>query len=166
MGESPRRALTEGEVKLASAAFGEIDYGRVRLCAGAGGNSIAAIAFRSPNVDAITLIRTIFFRDKLVPDFSLGGEADLFMHEMTHIWQYQTMSLLAFGWRYMDEFERCNFNRDCLYHYDRGITPFREAKLEAQAQIVQDFHLARAREDPDAIAALRLNLAGSGFHDL
>lgn len=166
MGGSPRRMLTKGEVELATAAFGELDYERVRLCAGAGGNPFAAIAFRSSNVDAITLIKTIFFKDKLVADFSQGGDASLFMHEMTHIWQYQTMSLLAFGWRYVDEFERCNFDRGCLYSYRPGITSFREAMLEAQAQIVQDYHVARDRKDARALAALRVNLAGSGFHGL
>jgi hypothetical protein len=85
------------------------------------------------------------------------------MHEMTHIWQYQTLGLARFGWRYLDELEACNFRRQCLYDYDCGHTIFAEAKLEAQAQIVQDYGLALGARRMGQAASLRRNLAGSGL---
>jgi hypothetical protein len=164
MAGSTRRPLTGGEIGLACAAFGDgLDYGRVRLCRGTDGNPGALLAFRTPGVAAITLIRTIFFRGDLVEDFSQGGDASLFMHEMTHIWQYQTLGAVRFGLRYLNELEACNFSRTCLYHYECGQTAFDEAKLEAQAQIVQDYGLALGARRTDRAAALRRNLAGSGL---
>ena len=159
-----RRPLTDGELAMAAAAFGDrLDYGRVRLCQGTGGNPGAHLAFRKPGVDAITLIRTIFFRGGLVDDFSQGGDPSLFMHEMTHIWQYQTLGITRFGLRYLNELEACNFDRNRLYHYECGTTGFAEAKLEAQAQIVQDYGLAVGAGRAAQAAALRCNLAGSGL---
>jgi Domain of unknown function (DUF4157) len=161
---SMRRPLTDGEVALAQAAFGDgLDYGRVRLCQGTGGNPGAHMAFRKPGVDAITLIRTIFFRGGLVDDFTRGGDPSLFMHEMTHIWQYQTMGVARFGLRYLGELEACNWDRNCLYHYECGHTVFAEAKLEAQAQIVQDYGIALGAGRMGQAQALRCNLAGSGL---
>ena len=159
-----RRPLTEGEFAMARAAFGDgLDYSRVRLCQGPGGNPGAHIAFRKPGVDAITLIRTIFFRGGLVEDFSQGGDPSLFMHEMTHIWQFQTLGVARFGLRYLNELEACNFDRCALYHYECGRTPFAKAKLEAQAQMVQDYGVALGAGRADQAAELRRNLAGSGL---
>ena len=164
MAELTRRPLTDGELAMAVSAFGDgLDYGRVRLCQGAGGNPGAHLAFRKPGVDAITLIRTIFFRGGLVEDFSQGGDSSLFMHEMTHIWQYQTLGVARFGLRYLNELEACNFDRNALYHYDCGQTAFAEAKLEAQAQIVQDYGIALGAGRVQQAADLRRNLAGSGL---
>ena len=164
MAEPARRPLTEGELNMVAAAFGDgLDYGRVRLCQGTGGNPGAHMAFRKPGVDAITLIRTIFFRGGLVEDFSQGGDASLLMHEMTHIWQYQTLGVMRFGLRYLNELETCNFDRCALYHYERGQTAFAEAKLEAQAQIVQDYGIALGAGRVQQAADLRRNLAGSGL---
>ena len=159
-----RRPLTDGELAMAAAAFGDrLDYGRVRLCQGTGGNPGAHLAFRKPGVDAITLIRTIFFRGGLVDDFSQGGDPSLFMHEMTHIWQYQTLGVARFGLRYLNELEACNFHRHRLYDYECGRTAFADAKLEAQAQIVQDYGIALGAGRTQQAIDLRRNLAGSGL---
>ena len=164
MAELTRRPLTDGELAMVSAAFGDrLDYGRVRLCQGPGGNPAAQMAFRKPGVDAITLIRTIFFRGGLVADFSQSGDASLLMHEMTHSWQYQRLGVLPFALRYLNELEACNFDRGALYRYDCGHTPFAEAKLEAQAQIVQDYGIALGAGRAQQAAELRRNLAGSGL---
>ena len=164
MSEFARRPLTEGEIALASAAFGDgLDYRRVRLCQGTGGNPGAHLAFRQKGVDAFALVRTIFFRGGLTGDFTQSGDASLFMHEMTHIWQYQTLGVARFGLRYLSELEACNFSRPCLYHYKPGQTVFAEAKLEAQAQIVQDYGLALGAGQKGQAEVLRRNLAGSGL---
>jgi hypothetical protein len=160
-----RRALTEGEIALAKATFrAPIDYGVVAVREGPGGNPFAWLAFRGPNVGAITLIRTIFFR-KLDADFSTDGHAGLFLHEMTHIWQYQALGPLGFYWRYLRELLAARLRQGDLYLYDRGTTAFAEARLEAQAQMVQDYYEVRAAAaDPKRLADIGRSLAGSGFY--
>jgi len=158
MSEDPRRPLTAGECELVEATFGTLELERVRLCAGDGLNPVAEIALGVKGVDAVTLIRTIFFKDKLVDDFSKGGDKPLFLHEMTHVWQYQKLGVLHFGLRYLWEFATRGFNRDALYFYQPGETAFADATLEAQAQMVQNYAQGGDR------ALLRRNLAGSGLH--
>jgi hypothetical protein len=162
-----RRGLTEGEIALAKTMFApRIDYSVVAVREGSGGNPFAWIAFLNSNVGAITLIRTIFFR-KLDADFSTDGRAGLFLHEMTHIWQYQALGPLRFYWRYLRELLAARLRHGDLYLYEHGTTAFAEARLEAQAQMVQDYHEARAPGgDPAAAAAIGRNLAGSGVHGL
>lgn len=167
MNQTSRRTLTEGEIALAREAFGErIDYDLVGIRQGAGGNVFAWLAFLNRGVDAITLIRTIFVKSGPVSDFSKGGDAGLFLHEMTHIWQYQALGTIPFYWRYLLELVACRFRAPDLYRYERGRTAFPSARLEAQAQIVQDYHGVRGGEDGKAIGEIRQNLAGSGFYGL
>jgi hypothetical protein len=161
-----RRALTEGEIALAKATFGaRIDYGIVALRNGSGGNPIAWIALLGARTDAITLIRTIFFKS-LGADFSKDGQAGLFLHEMTHIWQYQALGALRFYWRYLMELLRAGLRQNDLYLYEPGKTAFPDARLEAQAQMVQDYYDVRAGGDKARLAEIARNLAGSGFHGL
>ncbi len=161
-----RRALTESEIVLAKATFGaRIDYGVVALRNGSGGNPIAWIALRGPRTDAITLIRTIYFKS-LGADFSKDGRAGLFLHEMTHIWQYQALGALGFYWRYLRELLRAGLRQNDLYLYAPGKTAFPDARLEAQAQMVQDYHDVRAAGDQAGLAKVAGNLAGSGFYGL
>ena len=162
-----RRALTENEIALAKAAFGAgIDYSIVAVRDGSGGNPIAWVALLSPRTDAITLIRTIFFK-KLGEDFSKDGRAGLFLHEMTHIWQYQALGALGFFWRYLMELLRAGLKQNELYAYEEGKTVFAEARLEAQAQMVQDYYDVRADgRDKKRLAEIGKNLAGSGFYGL
>jgi type VI secretion system secreted protein VgrG len=164
--EAPR-ALTEGEIALARGVFGDrIDYAIVRIRHGAGLNPIARLAFRNRRVEAIALIRTIFFKRRPPDDFSRNGDSGLFLHEMTHVWQYQALGVVRFYWRYLVELEAARFRAPDLYLYEPGKTAFPEARLEAQAQMVQDYHQLRGRGDEKAIAAIGANLGGSGFHGL
>ena len=158
MSEDPRRPLTRGERALVAAAFGPLDLERVRLCAGDGRNPFAEIALAVKGVKAVTLIRTIFFKGAPADDFSERGDRPLFLHEMTHVWQVQTLGVLRFALRYLWELVTRGFNRDALYVYRRGETAFAEATLEAQAQMVQDY------EDGADKALLDRNLAGSGLY--
>jgi hypothetical protein len=151
MEDGSRRPLTEGEARLVETVFGKLDLTPVRLCNGDGGNPFAEIAFRFEGVDAVTLIRTIFFRTGYVADFSAEtADRGLFLHEMTHVWQYQTLGVPRFGLRYLKDLVRHRFNRDALYKY-APEEAFPTATLEAQAQMVQE----RAA-----------NLAGSGLYGL
>jgi type VI secretion system secreted protein VgrG len=160
-----RRGLAEGEVALARQVFGDrIDYAIVRIRHGAGFNPLARLAFRNKRVEAIALIRTIFFKKGPVDDFSKGDDAGLFLHEMTHIWQYQALGVVRFYWRYLLELEAARFKAPDLYLYEPGKTAFPDARLEAQAQMVEDYHQLRGCGDKRAIAAIGANLGGSGFH--
>ncbi|HWT11622.1 MAG TPA: DUF4157 domain-containing protein [Allosphingosinicella sp.] len=161
MAESSRRALTEGEVALARKAFGDrIDYDRVRICHGAGGNPAAALAFLSDRNDAITLVRTIFCKGEPVADYSSHAHKSLFIHEMTHVWQYQTLGVARFYLRYGREFVACRFDAKAMYRYEKG-DPFDKAKLEAQAEMVRDYG-----RDSAGMAKAAPSLAGTGLYGL
>lgn len=52
-----------------------------------------------------------------------------------------------------------------MYKYDDS-TRFGDAMIEAQAQIVGDYHRAKSQGNAAATARLAKNLAGSGLHGL
>jgi type VI secretion system secreted protein VgrG len=89
-----RRALTEGEIATAREAFGDgVDYDRIRIGKGPGRNPVAWLARRNGN-PAITLVNTIhLFGADLGRDFSAGADRMLFLHEMTHVWQYDGLGV-------------------------------------------------------------------------
>jgi len=157
MSENGRRPLTQGEMTLLTATFGALALERVRLCAGPGLNPFAEVALGLEDVSAVTLIRTIFFKGRLADDFSKGPNRALFLHEMTHVWQYQKLGVLRFALRYLWEFATRGFSREALYDYQPGETAFADATLEAQAQMVEHYERGADR------ALLDRNLAGSGL---
>jgi type VI secretion system secreted protein VgrG len=80
------RVLTTGEIALARSIFGDsIDYTEVRIFEGLTSDGAAASAIGS----------NIFFpTETFLNDYSdlsdaLRGEAGVFLHEMTHVWQDQ-----------------------------------------------------------------------------
>ena len=159
MGESSPRPLSEGESALVRKAFGDrIDLSRVRICHGSGGNPIAAVALR--NNDAIALIRTIFYRGDPLADFSTTPRKHLLMHEMTHVWQYQTLGVPRFYLRYGREFAARKFNQKAMYAYAAG-DPFGKAMLEAQADMVCDYG-----RNAEGRAKAEASLAGTGLYGL
>ena len=160
-----KRFLTDGEIALCRTVFGDaLELKRVTLRDGAGLNPVARIAFRRGN-PAITLGRRIYFRAPPPADFSAAddGAKSLFIHEMTHVWQYQRLTLAGFLLRYADEYLAHGRNVAKLYDFAPGETRFAEATLEAQAEIVSHYALARARKSGRA-AALALNMTGSGLY--
>ena len=153
------RFLTDGEVALCRPIFGDgVAYELVSLQDGPGANPVARIAFGRGN-PAITLGRRIYFRAPPSPDFSTAGDAakGLFIHEMTHVWQYQRLTFVGFLLRYADEFFAHGRVAAKLYDFAPGETRFADATLEAQAEIVSHYALG-----PDR--ALALNMAGSGLY--
>lgn len=162
------RGLVRGEIALLEEAFGDrIDYGRVRLRFGAGGNAAAVVAFRNGNT-AITLRRSLYFRIHYSDDFSKASvhAQSLFHHEMTHIWQYAKLGVPRFLVRYARDLAACRFNARAMYLYEEGETPFARARLEAQAQMVGDYCEAKLVGDEARVARLARNLRGSGFYGL
>lgn len=85
-GES--RGLTTGEIKNCRSVFGDsIDYSKVRIH-----NREFLIFGLQPNNVAMAPNGEIYFNHKrFLPDFSESkfSEKRLFIHEMTHVWQYQ-----------------------------------------------------------------------------
>jgi hypothetical protein len=158
------RPLTGGEIELARSVFGDrIRYERVRLSDGCGLNPIAFVALRQPGTDAITIRRTIYFGGHYHPDFAIAGTIaqGLLLHEMTHIRQWAELGAVPFLIRYVREFLSTGGDRKAMYQYKPG-DPFPEARIEAQAQMVQDYYLNRADKKP--LADLETSLAGSGCH--
>lgn len=159
------RMLTDGEIALCRPSFGEaIAWERVSLHDGAGLNPVARLAFRRGN-PAITLGQRIYFRETPPADFSVAGARAklLLLHEMTHVWQYRRLGMVRFLLRYADEYFAQGADAGRLYDFAPGETRFREATLEAQAEIVSRYALARADGDePDRLLAL--NMAGSGLY--
>ena len=106
------RSLTAGETGLLDEAFhGGIDAGMVRLVDGHDDNPMARAAFRNGN-SAITLRKTIYFGAHYRPDFAQADphSRGLFLHEMTHVWQYARLGLARFFLRYGRELASCRFN--------------------------------------------------------
>jgi len=138
---SAARPLTPEEIVYASKFFGStIDYGSVRIVKGSGGNLVAEIAFKKGN-PAITLSSTIYIKEGYSIDFSKpGADASLFMHEMTHIWQYSKLTVPGFFGQYATELTASGFAPAKMYDYKTGTTPFAAAMLEAQAAMVGDYH--------------------------
>ena len=161
-----QRKLTAGETALAKTAFGnKIDYAAVRLSDGPGSNAAAHIAFMKGN-PAITIGNTVYFKEGFAPDFSVAGaNGRTFMHEMTHVWQYRTLGMTAFFIRYGADLAKAGGKPNDMYKYTEA-TRFSEAMLEAQAQIVGDYHRAKTDGNAAATARLAKNLAGSGLYGL
>jgi hypothetical protein len=161
-----QRKLTAGEIKLARTAFGDkIDYEKVKLSDGPGNSPSAHAAFWKGN-PAITIGSTVYFKHDFCPDFSVpGANGTSFMHEMTHVWQYQTLGMPTFLARYFAETAQVKGKPNDMYKYTPEST-FGEAMLEAQAQMVGDYYKARAERNAAATARLAKNLAGSGFYGL
>jgi hypothetical protein len=161
-----QRKLTAGEIKLAREAFGDrIQYDKVRLSDGPGANAAAHIAFMKGN-PAITIGNTVYFKEGFLPDFSVpGADGRMFMHEMTHVWQYRSLGMAAFFIRYGADLAKAGGKPNDMYKYDDD-SKFAEAMLEAQAQMVGDYHRARTSGNAAATARLARNLKGSGIYGL
>lgn len=127
---SPGRYLSEDEVILARGIFGRsIDFSRVRLIP-----------------TEVLEYRTIGNTIRIPHDFTITDEymAQTFIHELTHVWQYQQS-----GTRYISEslgaqigatIERGGRN----FAYDYSITPdksFFDFSHEQQASIVESYFM-------------------------
>ena len=162
-----QRGLTGGEIALARAAFGnKIDYGPVKLADGPGMEPLALIAFARGN-PAITVESIVYFKQDYCPDFSAAGKNRAsFIHEMTHVWQYQRLGLIAFAARYGVDFAKAGGKPEDMYKFDAGKTRFKDAMLEAQAAMVEHYSDALWRKQEARAAQLAKNLAGSGVYGL
>jgi hypothetical protein len=161
------RPLTAGEIALAETVFPDpLPYGRIRLSQGAGGNPVAALAFMTGNI-AIALRNSIYFDSLYCDDFSEAdtGGKELFLHELTHVWQFARSGAARFLGRYGWELATVGFRPRRAYDYRAGQS-FAGARLEAQAEMVGHYHRARAERNEPLLRLLEGNLRGSGFYGL
>jgi len=165
-----KRALTAGERELVLDIFpSELKtiLGEVRLSDGPGKNPIPAIAFMNEHNHALTFGRTIYFGKHYAQDFAAAGDLGrgLLLHEMTHVWQYARLGIPKFLALYAREVLSVRFKPRRMYEY-KSRAPFGPARLEAQAQMVQDYFLARAAGATAKMADLAESLAGSKMFGL
>lgn len=130
----PNRALTAGEIAMLKPLFRDgIDYTRVRVI----DNSFPL----QPENVYMTPRGHIYAPGSLFQqDFSAtrGGLREVFVHEMTHVWQFENgMDLIGAG---AVEFIKNRGNYEKAYAYElasgRDLT---EYGMEQQASIVEDY---------------------------
>lgn len=127
-----KRPLTLAEVELARSVFGDaIDYARVRIAR-------RKWAFFQPKNTVMAPTGTIHFHPKSphwCDDFGCGalGLQGMFVHEMTHVWQYQSGVYLP-------------LKRHPFCRYDYAMRPgwkLNQYGIEQQAEIVRHAFLLR-----------------------
>jgi hypothetical protein len=158
------RPLTAGEIALCSSVFPDpLPYEDIRLIDGPRANDFAEMAFRNRNT-AITLRRTIYFGTRWCGDYSCADDEGrrLFMHEMTHVWQWRRLGVPGFLARYARDFLACRGNAPAMYRYEAGDTPFAASRLEAQAEMIGDYQRPRWPHR----ALIERKLEGTGFYGL
>ena len=162
-----RRKLTEGEIALARQAFGDkIDYGKVSVVEGGALNIPAQLAFLKGN-PAITIGSTIYFKKDFCDDFCDRADKQYsYMHEMTHVWQWQRLGAARFLLRYGKEFLQVRGKAGDMYKYEHHSKAFDESMLEAQANMVQHYSEALRAGNESKKASVAGRLAHSGLYDL
>ena len=163
---SEQRKLKAGEIALARTAFGDrIDYDEVELSNGPGIQPLAHLAFAKGN-PAITVGSTVYFKKGYCPDFAAPAHnPNSFFHELTHVWQYQRFGMPAFFGRYGVEFAKVGGDAGKMYRYG-DKEKFKDAMLEAQAQMVGDYGEAVWAKNAARRDKIAVNLAGSGLFGL
>ena len=158
------RTLTRGEIDLCRSVFPDpLAYDEIRLIDGPRANDFAEAAFRNRNT-AITLRRTLYFGVRWCGDFSCADDEGrrLFLHEMTHVWQWRRLGVLGFLARYARDFLACRCNAPAMYRYENDDIPFAASRLEAQAEMVGDYQRPRWPHRP----LIERKLDRTGFYGL
>ncbi len=166
------RGLTRGEVAQAREAFGNRATSLAnKACVsyGPGRNPIAMAAFFNGN-PAITIGNALYFQPpRWKSNFaSSRNDVPLFLHEFTHVIQWDRMGHAVFLRRYMRE-KKAAGSADAMYNYSARATDFGHEMLEAQAQMVEDQTRFRLRIPPGQerrAEDLKRRLAGSGVYGL
>ena len=136
-----KRGLTVGEIQLAKNLFQDaIDYSQVVLVFGSWWQQQSRTAI-APNG------RIYFPKHALCADFSQAavGLQVWFVHEMTHVWQYQRgFSVLLSGAKLLC---RGGYHQARAYHYLQDacmrIAPFHLLNMEQQAEVVAHYFAAK-----------------------
>jgi hypothetical protein len=156
-GDPACRLLTPGEIRLAMPIFGDrIDYAAVRIL-----DRRDSLLRHLANITAMGNDIRIHDPSKYAPDFAAAAPAlrALFLHEMTHVWQYQAGR--NFFWETLGDLLRHGFDRRSVYDYALGGRPFSDYSPEQQAQIVATYHTTLAEVSAATDAGRRRSLCGS-----
>jgi len=130
------RALTKGEIEIARSVFGDsIDYGRVRIFDRRYfGVFQGTSTLMTPNGN-LYIPKGSYSTDFSKEDLT---RQSLFIHEMTHVWQYQHGR--AVRWEAISGWIGSGFNYQSLYTYNPDKIDFAHANLEQQAHMVEDYY--------------------------
>lgn len=124
------RQLSEAELLISKNIFGSnIDHKKVRINIG------GPLTWIYP---AVTIGHTISFpKNNYNPD-NVKDQA-LFIHEMTHVWQYEN---IGFIYAPRSLYEEISQKNAYVVHYDEKKA-FIEYDLEEQAEIMAEYHLTK-----------------------
>jgi len=131
------RALTNGEIALARTLFGdEIDYQKVRVYF-----RPWLYAWPRQNI-SMAPDGNIYFSPRLVRHADMTATPATrahFIHEMTHVWQYQNgVNIKREAVKLM---LRHKFNYNAAYDYDLDkTTDFKKLNIEQQARLLEDYY--------------------------
>lgn len=139
------RPLTSGEVALAKSVFGDsVDYSAVKISDG------KFVGFH-PEGTAMAPNGNLYMYGCYHADYSQESvmTQSLFIHEMTHVWQYQNKILAPIA-----EAVKLNikhkFNYTAAYNYTLdGKKDLLDYNMEQQASIVQDYFALK--NDPKSV---------------
>lgn len=162
------RPLTPGEARWAGSAFGgALPAEALRIVQGPGRSAFAAMAFTKGN-PAITVGRTVYVRpDRYRADFAATPEdIALFVHECTHVTQYDRLGYLRFFGRYGVDLCRCGLSPARLYRFEDRPTRFATETLEGQAEMAGTLAYYREVGAGDPRRALEQRMAGSRIFGL
>lgn len=135
-GDPSCRLLTPGEIRLAATIFGSsVDYAAVRIF-----DSPGSVLGRLANSTALRNDIRIHDQSRYAQDFSQAPVAlrELFLHEMTHVWQYQ--SGRNFVRELASDLARHGFNRRGVYEYELNSPRLSDYTTEQQAQMVATYY--------------------------
>ena len=142
------RALTTGEMALAKRVFKDsLDYGKIKI-------HNEKYKFFQPNESGMTPAGEIYIAGTQTyqADYSLARVRlrAFFIHEMTHVWQYQ-LNILNPVTAAIGESILNIFDYDKAYNYE--LIPTKDLlkyRIEQQAQIVEDYYLWHLEAVPPA----------------
>jgi len=155
------RPLTPGEVALTREVFGEtVNPSNVKMF-----NRSHMLVFGRGG--AISPNGNIYIDEKeAVADYSASPYLrTLFVHEMTHVWQYQqgrNLRIEAF-----QQWWKSDFKYKTIYDFNIDAHPrFKDYNLEQQAEIMESYYSARAafREGTVNINMARPSVRGPYFY--
>lgn len=141
---APVRPMTSGEIAMARLLFRDaIDYSRVRIY----GRGFLWFGLQHPHV-AISPNGNIYFTAaRYLEDFSASTPRDQhwFIHEMTHVWQYQLgYPVLLRG------AIRLFLRYDYVLDANRRLSDY---DMEAQGELLADYFALRFLGNPQAMGA-------------
>jgi hypothetical protein len=129
------RGLTAGEIEIARSVFGNsIDYGKVRI------HNSSYVPGQGDNI--VTPNGELYCGSHYSEDFSKTNPR-IFIHEMTHVWQYQN-NILDPRVSAMAAWAKCGFKYANAYAYQADPSKdLMDYNLEQQADMVADYFTAK-----------------------